>query len=47
MSAEERVAYLQDALNGYILRRLKHDVIKSLPKKVEVIVPLSMTPMQK
>nr|CDS30417.1 chromodomain helicase DNA binding protein [Hymenolepis microstoma] len=47
MTPEERVEYLQIALKGHILRRLKHDVIKSLPKKTEVIVPLSMTPLQK
>lgn len=47
MTPEERVDYLQNALKGHILRRLKHDVIKSLPKKTEVIVPLSLTSLQK
>ncbi|KAM3185945.1 hypothetical protein ACTXT7_005343 [Hymenolepis weldensis] len=47
MTPEERVEYLQSALKGHILRRLKHDVVKSLPKKTEVIVPLSLTSLQK
>ncbi|VDN96462.1 unnamed protein product [Rodentolepis nana] len=47
MTPEERAEYLQNALKDHILRRLKHDVIKSLPKKTEIIVPLSMTPLQK
>ncbi|KAM7542621.1 hypothetical protein Aperf_G00000014009 [Anoplocephala perfoliata] len=47
MAPEERTEHLQSMLKGHILRRLKHDVISSLPRKTEIIVPLCMTPLQK
>lgn len=47
MTPGERTEHLQCILKGHILRRLKHDVISSLPRKTEIIVPLSMTPLQK
>lgn len=30
-----------------MLRRVKQDVLKSLPKKAEIVVPVSMSPFQK
>lgn len=37
---------LHDLISPYILRRIKRDVLK-LPPKVEIIVPIAMTPVQK
>lgn len=43
---EERVKQLHERLRPYFLRRTKKEVLK-LPPKNEVIVPLSMAPLQK
>lgn len=37
---------LHELISPYILRRIKRDVLK-LPPKVEIIVPIAMTPVQK
>lgn len=37
---------LHDLIAPYILRRIKRDVLK-LPPKVEIIIPIAMTPVQK
>lgn len=47
MAKEERAEVLQITLKDHLLRRMKRDVIKDLPKKTEIIVPLSLTPLQK
>ncbi|EUB63929.1 Chromodomain-helicase-DNA-binding protein [Echinococcus granulosus] len=47
MSKEERAEDLQITLKDHLLRRMKRDVIKDLPKKTEIIVLLSLTPLQK
>jgi chromodomain-helicase-DNA-binding protein 4 len=43
---EERVKQLHERLRPYFLRRTKKEVLK-LPPKNEVIVPLSMLPLQR
>ncbi|KAH8119925.1 hypothetical protein DFH11DRAFT_1557318 [Phellopilus nigrolimitatus] len=43
---EERVKMLHERLRPYFLRRVKADVL-DLPPKNEVIVPISMAPLQK
>ncbi|KAL5966967.1 Chromodomain-helicase-DNA-binding protein 5 [Taenia solium] len=47
MTKEERAEALQITLKDHLLRRMKRDVIKDLPKKTEIIVLLSLTPLQK
>ncbi|KAL5107640.1 Chromodomain-helicase-DNA-binding protein 5 [Taenia crassiceps] len=47
MTKEERAEALQTTLKDHLLRRMKRDVIKDLPKKTEIIVPLSLTSLQK
>lgn len=42
----ELIAELQPLLRPYILRRLKKDVV-NLPARSEVLVPVSLTPLQK
>lgn len=43
---QEQVRELHKLLKPHILRRMKSDVLKELPKKVEIIVPISMTDLQ-
>lgn len=38
---------LQDAIAPYILRRMKEDVAKSIPKKEETIIDIELTMVQK
>uniref|UniRef100_A0A5K3FV75 DUF1086 domain-containing protein n=2 Tax=Mesocestoides corti TaxID=53468 RepID=A0A5K3FV75_MESCO len=47
MTREERMGHLHNILKGHLLRRMKRDVIKDLPKKTETVVPLSLTHLQK
>ncbi|KAK9767176.1 hypothetical protein K7432_003206 [Basidiobolus ranarum] len=42
-----RVEELHNMLKPYFLRRTKNEALKSLPTKSEVIVPVSMSPLQK
>ncbi|EPR62909.1 chromodomain helicase DNA binding protein CHD1/SWI2/SNF2 [Toxoplasma gondii GAB2-2007-GAL-DOM2] len=42
----KQLAALQTELNGFILRRVKKDVEKSMPKKVESILRVEMSPLQ-
>lgn len=44
---QAKVEELHERLRPYFLRRTKEEVLKSLPPKYELIVPLSMTPIQK
>jgi hypothetical protein len=41
------VEELHNRLRPHLLRRTKEEVLKTLPPKYELIVPLSMTPLQK
>ncbi|OEH78455.1 chromodomain helicase DNA binding protein chd1 swi2 snf2 [Cyclospora cayetanensis] len=41
-----QLAALQQELNGFILRRVKKDVERSMPKKVESILRVEMSPLQ-
>nr|XP_019045482.1 hypothetical protein I302_05872 [Kwoniella bestiolae CBS 10118]OCF24412.1 hypothetical protein I302_05872 [Kwoniella bestiolae CBS 10118] len=43
---ESLVSELHEMIKPYILRRIKADVLK-LPPKIEIIVPISLTPIQK
>ncbi|CEI86117.1 hypothetical protein RMCBS344292_00562 [Rhizopus microsporus] len=43
----EQVEELHGRLRPYFLRRTKEEILKTLPPKYEIIVPLSMTPLQK
>ncbi|EEB08811.1 SHREC complex subunit Mit1 [Schizosaccharomyces japonicus yFS275] len=43
----EKVEEVHQLLKPYVLRRVKDDVLNSLPPKVELIIPLSMTSLQK
>ncbi|TGZ64872.1 hypothetical protein CRM22_006161 [Opisthorchis felineus] len=47
MSKEQRIASLHDQLKNHLLRRLKSDVIKDLPKKSEVVVMVDMSVLQR
>lgn len=47
MPSEERTEALKEALKDRLLRRLKRDVYKDLPKKTEVLVPVTMSALQK
>ncbi|ORX91536.1 hypothetical protein K493DRAFT_286696 [Basidiobolus meristosporus CBS 931.73] len=42
-----RVEELHSMLKPYFLRRTKEEVLQSLPKKIEVIVPIGMSAVQK
>ncbi|KAG9018869.1 hypothetical protein FRB90_008806 [Tulasnella sp. 427] len=44
---EAKLSELHDRLKPYFLRRVKADVMTDLPPKNEVIVPISMAPLQK
>ncbi|WWC62726.1 uncharacterized protein I303_105323 [Kwoniella dejecticola CBS 10117] len=43
---ETLITELHEMIKPYILRRIKADVLK-LPPKIEIIVPISLTPLQK
>ncbi|ORX37279.1 SNF2 family N-terminal domain-domain-containing protein [Kockovaella imperatae] len=43
---EAKVTELHEMIKPYILRRIKADVLK-LPPKIEIIVPISLAPLQK
>ncbi|CAB87372.1 SHREC complex ATP-dependent chromatin remodeller Mit1 [Schizosaccharomyces pombe] len=43
----EKVTELHQILKPFFLRRVKSEVLDNFPTKVEVIIPLSMTPVQK
>jgi chromodomain-helicase-DNA-binding protein 1 len=47
LSEENQISKLHENLAPHILRRLKSDVEKSLPKKVERILRIERTPLQK
>ncbi|WBW70805.1 SHREC complex ATP-dependent chromatin remodeller Mit1 [Schizosaccharomyces osmophilus] len=44
---EKKVTELHQMLKPFFLRRVKEEVLDKLPPKIEVIVPLTMTPLQK
>lgn len=44
---QAKIEDLHERLRPHFLRRTKEEVLKSLPPKYELIVPLSMTPIQK
>lgn len=43
----EQIEKLHNRLRPYFLRRTKEEILKTLPPKHEILVPLSMTPLQK
>ncbi|XP_066991468.2 chromodomain-helicase-DNA-binding protein Mi-2 homolog isoform X2 [Anabrus simplex] len=47
ISKEEQVKRLHEMLGPHMLRRLKADVLKSMPSKSEIIVRVELSPMQK
>jgi len=47
LSDSKQVSELHQVLRPYLLRRVKEDVEKSLPPKVETILEVSLTPIQK
>ena len=47
IAKEEQVTKLHSMLGPYMLRRLKADVLKSMPSKSEFIVRTNLAPMQK
>ncbi|XKL65519.1 hypothetical protein PGB90_008939 [Kerria lacca] len=47
ISKEEQVKRLHEMLGPHMLRRLKTDVLKSMPAKSEFIVRVELSPMQK
>ena len=47
LSQEEQIELLHRTLKPYILRRMKHDVEKSVPGKVEKIIRVGLTRLQK
>lgn len=44
---KEQLEKLHQLIRPHLLRRVKQDVLKSLPKKAEIVVPVSMSPYQK
>ena len=46
MNGEAQVARLHEILRPHFLRRLKKDVLQMLPPKAEIVVPLSLSPLQ-
>ena len=44
---KNKVENLHNQLRPHLLRRIKEEVLKDLPKKVEVIVPVQMSALQK
>lgn len=47
LSKDDQVKKLHDLLGPHLLRRLKADVLKSMPSKSELIVRIDMSPIQK
>ncbi|THD23544.1 Chromodomain-helicase-DNA-binding protein 3 [Fasciola hepatica] len=47
MPKEERIAHLHKQLKHHLLRRLKADVIRDLPKKSEILVFVDLTTLQR
>lgn len=47
INKEDQVKKLHDMLGPHMLRRLKADVLKSMPSKSEFIVRVELSPMQK
>ncbi|CAF0825687.1 unnamed protein product [Brachionus calyciflorus] len=47
LSKDDQVVKLHDLLGPHLLRRLKADVLKSMPSKSELIVRIDMSPIQK
>ncbi|PAA78378.1 hypothetical protein BOX15_Mlig006386g1, partial [Macrostomum lignano] len=47
ISKEDQVKKLHEMLGAHMLRRLKSDVLKSMPSKSEFIVRVELSPMQK
>eukprot|EP00117_Sycon_ciliatum_P030313 scpid13509/ scgid23933/ Chromodomain-helicase-DNA-binding protein 5; ATP-dependent helicase CHD5 len=47
VSKEEQVIKLHDLLGPHLLRRLKADVLKTMPTKTELIVRVDLAPIQK
>ena len=47
LSKDDQVIKLHDLLGPHLLRRLKADVLKSMPSKSELIVRIDMAPIQK
>lgn len=47
LGKDEQVAKLHDILGSHMLRRLKADVLKSMPSKSEFIVRVELSPIQK
>jgi SNF2 family DNA or RNA helicase len=47
LSKDDQVKKLHDLLGPHLLRRLKADVLKSMPGKSELIVRIDMSPIQK
>ena len=47
LAKDEQVAKLHDILGSHMLRRLKADVLKSMPSKSEFIVRVELSPVQK
>lgn len=47
LADKSKVEELHNQLRPHILRRTKDEVLKDLPKKVEVIIPVQMSALQK
>eukprot|EP01129_Flabellula_baltica_P012836 TRINITY_DN5859_c0_g2_i2.p1 TRINITY_DN5859_c0_g2~~TRINITY_DN5859_c0_g2_i2.p1 ORF type:complete len:1191 (-),score=312.01 TRINITY_DN5859_c0_g2_i2:660-4232(-) len=47
LNTKEQIDELQEVLNPYMLRRLKEDVAKSIPSKVESVIQVHLTVVQK
>ncbi|KAM4636423.1 chromodomain-helicase-DNA-binding protein 4 isoform 2-T2 [Discoglossus pictus] len=47
IAKEDQIKKLHDMLGPHMLRRLKADVFKNMPSKTELIVRVSLSPMQK
>ncbi len=47
LNNEAKVQQLHKLLRPYFLRRIKQDVMPTLPPKAEILVPLSLTSLQK